>query len=55
MAMRLKLKLKKIPRRRQKKKWKLDGLVTKVELFRKILKKKYNVSDREQQRRDGRI
>ena len=34
VAMRLKLKLKKIPRRRQQKKWKLDSLVTKVELFR---------------------
>src|SRR6478609_2942310 len=33
--MRLKPKLKKIPRRRQQKKWKLDSLVTKVELFRK--------------------
>src|SRR6478609_9121402 len=33
--MRLKLKLKKIPTRRQQKKWKLDSLVTKVELFRK--------------------
>src|SRR6476619_4013011 len=33
--MRLKLKLKKIPRRKQQKKWKLDSLVTKVELFRK--------------------
>jgi len=31
----LKLKLKKIPRRRQQKKWKLDSLVTRVELFRK--------------------
>src|SRR6476619_1514258 len=28
-------KLKKIPRRKQQKKWKLDSLVTKVELFRK--------------------
>src|SRR6476620_4451064 len=37
VAMRLKLKLKKIPRRRQKK-WKLDSLVTKVELFRKDIK-----------------
>ena len=35
VAMRLKLKLKKIPRRRQQKKWKLDSLVTRVELFRK--------------------
>src|SRR6476619_7539655 len=33
--MRLKLKLKKIPRRKQQKKWKLDSLITKVELFRK--------------------
>jgi len=33
--MRLKLKLKKTPRRKQQKKWKLDSLVTKVELFRK--------------------
>ena len=32
VAMRLKLKLKKIPRRRQQK---LDSLITKVELFRK--------------------
>src|SRR6476469_9680538 len=36
MAVRLKLKLKKIPRRKQQKKWNLDSLVTKVELFRKI-------------------
>src|SRR6476469_115569 len=35
VAMRLKLKWKKIPRRKQQKKWKLDSLVTKVELFRK--------------------
>src|SRR6476661_130 len=35
VAMRLKLKLKKITMRRQQKKWKLDSLVTKVELFRK--------------------
>ena len=35
VAIRLKLKLKKIPRRKQQKKWKLDSLVTKVELFRK--------------------
>src|SRR6476469_559074 len=35
MAMRLKLKLKKIRRRRQQKKCKLDSLVTRVELFRK--------------------
>src|SRR6478609_3741249 len=34
----LKLKLKKIPRRRQQKKWKLDSLVTMVELFRKDIK-----------------
>ena len=33
--MRLKLKLNKIPRRKQQKKWKLDSLITKVELFRK--------------------
>src|SRR6476469_9392755 len=35
VAMWLKLKLKKILRTRQQKKWKLDSLVTKVELFRK--------------------
>src|SRR6476661_8724747 len=35
VAMWLKLKLKKIPRRKQQKKWKLDSLVTKVELYRK--------------------
>src|SRR6476619_642208 len=35
VAMRLKLKWKKIPRKKQQKKWKLDSLVTKVELFRK--------------------
>src|SRR6476619_5370872 len=35
VAMRLKLKLKKLPRRTQQKKWKLDSLVTKVELYRK--------------------
>src|SRR6476469_9786290 len=35
VAMRLKLKLKKIPRRRQQKKWKLDSLISKVKLFRK--------------------
>ena len=33
--MQLKLKLKKISRRRQQKKWKLDSLVIKIELFRK--------------------
>src|SRR6476619_503267 len=37
LALRLKLKLKKIPRRRQQKKWKLDSLITKVELFRKYI------------------
>src|SRR6476661_6033838 len=35
VALRLELKLKKIPRRRQQKKWKLDSLVNRVELFRK--------------------
>ena len=40
VAMRLKLKLKKIPRRRQQKKWKLDSLVTKAELFRKDIEEK---------------
>src|SRR6478609_4198165 len=34
VAMRLKLKLKKTPTRKQQKEWKLDSLVTKVELFR---------------------
>ena len=36
-AMWLKPKLKKIPRRKQQKKWKLDSLITKVELFRKYI------------------
>src|SRR6476469_8725725 len=39
VAMRLKLRLKKIPRRRQQKQWKLDSLVTKVELFRNDIEK----------------
>ena len=34
-----KLKLKKIPRRKQQKKWKVDSLITKVELFRKAIEK----------------
>src|SRR6476619_2787525 len=54
VAMWLKLKLKKIPRRRQQKKWKLDSLVTKVELFRKDIEEEVQCSSREQQRRDGR-
>src|SRR6476469_3650217 len=37
VAMRLKLNLNKIPKRKQQKKWKLDSLITKVELFRKDL------------------
>src|SRR6476619_7185053 len=38
VAMRLKFKLKKIPRRKQLKKWKLDSLISKEELFRKYIK-----------------
>ena len=39
MLLKLKLKLKKTPRRKQQKKWKLGSLMTKVELFRKDIEK----------------
>src|SRR6476469_11239951 len=55
VAMRLKLKLKKIPIRRQQKKWKLDSLISKVEFFRKDIGEEVQCFRQGQQRRDERI
>src|SRR6476661_8795777 len=44
VAMRLKLKLKKIPRKKQQKKWKLDSLINKVVLFRKDIEEEVQCS-----------
>src|SRR6476469_73509 len=38
VAMRLKLKMKKIPRRKQQKKWRLDSLISKVDIQGRISK-----------------